>query len=168
MSLAADGPLIQVSAQPERGAAGRSLRAPARWGTSACSGGRRRLGEVSVEAGTGKVLLSVPAIQPDDDGAGQVTHAVGRRSDCRCRCRRRHQAGSNSRLLADPTPQGTQPLAQLAGALTANSGYQALQPSYLRGTAGSHTSAAGQRARRKPGSRRSDGRARCLHTDRRV
>jgi hypothetical protein len=41
------------------------------------SGGRRRLNEVSLGAGTGKVLaLSVPAIQPGHAGAGWVAHAV--------------------------------------------------------------------------------------------
>jgi hypothetical protein len=45
--------------------------------TSACSGGRRRPGEVSLQAGTGKVLaLSVPVIQPDHAGAGCAAHAV--------------------------------------------------------------------------------------------
>ena len=45
--------------------------------TSACSGGRRRPGEVSCQAGTGKVLaLPAPAIQPGHAGAGCVAHAV--------------------------------------------------------------------------------------------
>ena len=45
--------------------------------TSACPGGRRRLGEVFPGAGAGRVLaLSVPAIRPDHAGAGWVTHTV--------------------------------------------------------------------------------------------
>ena len=49
--------------------------------TSACSGGRRRPGEVvlgaGAGAGAGKVLaLSVTAIRPDHAGAGWVAHAV--------------------------------------------------------------------------------------------
>ena len=45
--------------------------------TSACSGGRRRPGEVFLGAGAGKVLaLSVTAIRPDHAGAGWVAHAV--------------------------------------------------------------------------------------------
>ena len=45
--------------------------------TSACSGGRRRLGEVSRQAGTGKVLaLAALAIQPGHAGGGWVAHAV--------------------------------------------------------------------------------------------
>jgi len=45
--------------------------------TSACSGGRRRPGEVSRQAGTGKVLaLPAPAIQPGHAGGGCVAHAV--------------------------------------------------------------------------------------------
>ncbi len=45
--------------------------------TSACSGGRRRRGELSRQAGTGKVLaLPAPAIQPGHAGAGWVAQAV--------------------------------------------------------------------------------------------
>ena len=45
--------------------------------TSACSAGRRRLGGVSLEAGTGKVLaLPAPVIQPGHAGAGWVARAV--------------------------------------------------------------------------------------------
>ncbi len=45
--------------------------------TSACSGGRRRPGELSLEAGTGKVLaLPAPAIQSDHAGSGWAARAV--------------------------------------------------------------------------------------------
>jgi len=45
--------------------------------TSACPGGRRRLGEVFPGAGAGRVLaLPAPAIQPDHAGGGCVAHAV--------------------------------------------------------------------------------------------
>jgi hypothetical protein len=45
--------------------------------TSTRSGGRRRHGDVFLQAGTGKVLaLPAPAIQPDHAGGGCVAHAV--------------------------------------------------------------------------------------------
>jgi hypothetical protein len=45
--------------------------------TGTRSGSRRRLGEVPLGAGTGKVLaLPAPAIHPDHAGAGCVAHAV--------------------------------------------------------------------------------------------